>query len=341
MIETESYILAEEQRGKWESLSPGIWRPCSGVHLEDPRVLAARTLFDWPRWLEASFLYDFIGSRLFDEISRLPEYYLTRTETSLLERHAEEIVRKSTASCLVELGAGYSNKTGHLLSQMTAAGRRVTYVPIDVSAAALEGSRDRLRADFPKVRFEGLNATYEKGLEAIDRGRPKLLAFLGSSIGNFMRADLTRFLEVLSLAVGPSDVLLLGVDRIKDESVIRRAYDDASGVTRKFILNIFESLNGSIGSDFEASNFEYAPVFNRDWQQMEMYVRARLDHETFLPFPGQTIDWKEGERLLVEVSRKFDPDRLAVQMAAYGLRQGKHFSDPRAWFSLLLLKSDS
>lgn len=341
MVETESHVLAENQRGKWESLSPGIWRPCSGVHLENPRLLAARTLFDWPRWLDASFLYDRNGSRLFEEISRLPEYYLTRTETSLLERHAAESVRQSTASCLVELGAGYSKKTGHLLSQMTAAGDRVTYVPIDVSAAALEGSRDRLRIDFPDVRFAGLNATYEKGLEAIDPSRPKFLAFLGSSIGNFMRADLTRFLEVLSLAVGPSDVLLLGVDRIKDEGVIRRAYDDPSGVTRKFILNVFDSLNAAVGSDFKVSNFEYAPAFNRDWQQMEMYVRARFDHKAFLPFPGQEITWKKGERLLVEVSRKFDPDRLAVQLAAYGLRQCGHFSDPREWFSLLLLKADS
>jgi len=307
-------------------------------HTEDPALQVAQTLFDQPRWLDAQFLYNAVGSRLFEQICRLPEYYLTRTEDGILERHAAAIIEASDSNCLVELGAGYSIKTAHLLREIERRFARGEFVPIDVSRTALMGSRDQVTRQFRRIRFKGLNSSYQRGIRVANDSRNKLVIFLGSSIGNLMRSDLIRFLHELSGSMNVGDSLLLGVDRVKDRSLIEKAYDDSQGVTKAFIMNSLSSLNERFDTDFDSNKFEYAPRYNDNWQQMELYLRCQEDHEVTFPPLKISMHWRRGEELLVEVSRKFQPERLKRQFACYGFDFVHEFTDEREWFSLLLFR---
>lgn len=331
--------VTSANRTAWIETSPQIWSKSEqGLTWKDPILLAARMLFDQPRWLHASFLYDATGSELFQEITTLPEYYLTRLESEILSVHSEAIMDKADCGWLVELGAGYSVKSQYLLGQLRAAKKEPAFTPIDVSRSALEQARDRTRRDFPEVDFCGLHATYEQGLKDLSSVRGKLVAFLGSSIGNLLRTDLFAFLEELSASLQPGDGFLLGVDEIKDPAVVEAAYDDSRGVTRRFILNVLSHLNRQIGTDFDPARFIYRPRYNPDWHQMEMYLEAADRHEVSFPEPWDPLVWEEGEKLLVEVSRKFRSRLLAQQLISYGLELVEAYSDRRQWFSVLLFR---
>lgn len=330
-------VLRTEACRHWALVDDGLWhRPAAREEQLALRIF--RTLSDQPRWLEARFLYDQRGSELFESISTLPEYYLTRTENALLETNARRIVSDSRADCLVEIGAGASVKTRHLLDGMFDATSSGTFVPIDVSRSALRSARDALRRDYPALQFVGLHAALEDVLPDLDPSLPKLLIFLGSSIGNFPRTELVQFLTSVTAALGPNDSFLLGVDGMKSPGIIERAYRDSAGVTRSFILNVFHALNGLVDSDFRPDDFEYEPTFNEAWQQMEMWVRARKPGRTTFRSIGRTLEWKEGDRILVEVSRKFDPARLAEQIAAFDVELRSEYTDPDRSFSLLLFR---
>jgi L-histidine Nalpha-methyltransferase len=322
---------------EWEFTSPGIWRKTSERE-EDLALRVLRTVLDQPRWLEARFLYDERGSELFTRICELPEYYLTRVENSILERHSDDILAEVPARCLVEIGAGYSVKTRHLLESLRRIHGGGRFVAVDVSLSALRASRRSILREFPQVEFLGLNADLGEALSDVDWGIEKMVVFLGSSIGNLPRTELTRFLEVLSRNLGRGDYFLLGVDHLKDPRIIHRAYDDAAGLTGEFILNVFDAINGLVGSRFDREAFEYRPHYSLEWQQMEMWVVAR--REQSVDFPGLSTEfrWRAGERLLVEISRKFQPERLAEQLSRFGLRLVRRFSDPREWFSLMLFR---
>lgn len=330
-------VLRPEACQNWDFVEDGLWhRPPAREELLAMRIF--RTLTDQPRWLEARFLYDKKGSELFEKISGLPEYYLTRTEEALLERSARRIVNEAGVGTLVEIGAGSSVKTRHLIDGMLDGGRPGTFVPIDVSCSALRASRELLRQNFPNLEFLGLHAALEDALPDLDPSLPKLVIFLGSSLGNFPRTELVQFLSSVTDALGPDDLFLLGVDGLKERELIRRAYDDSAGVTRSFILNVLNAVNSLTDGDFDPADFEYEPVFNEGWQQMEMWVRAlRPGRATFRSI-GRTLRWEEGERILVEVSRKFDPGRLAEQISAFGVELLTEYSDSDRAFSLLLFR---
>ncbi len=297
-----------------------------------------RTLWDQPRWLEAYHLYDDRGSELFEQICELPEYYLTRTEASILERTAGEIIAAAPVECIVELGAGSAKKTTHLLTAQIQQRKDGIFAPIDVSLPGLILSRDFNRAHLPQIRFHGLHARYEEGFASIDKNLPTLFVFLGSTIGNFNAASFGRFFGQLSDAMGPDDFLLLGVDRIKNIHVLERAYADSRGLTAEFILNVFEHINRLAGSNFDRSKMRYHSWYNPEWQQIEMYAISTATQEIRFPSFATSFRWERDERILVEISRKFDPERLQQQLRFFSLNPVRHFTDSNDWFSLLLFK---
>ena len=337
-LETPPEIFSPGQRNRWSSVEPSIWVLKSEAPEEDVARSLARTLFDQPRRIEPRFLYDERGSRLFEKICTLPEYYLTRTEDSILEKEAKQVIALAEVECLVELGAGYSKKTVHLLSQQAEQRGGGTFAPVDVSLTALIGSRDSVKPQFPQLDFHGLCACYEEGILSIERCLPTLFAFLGSSVGNLDRSDFNRFFQLLSGCIGQDDLFLLGVDCTKEEGILEKAYNDSEGVTAEFILNAFENVNRLMGSNFDQRKMRYGVSYNLQWQQIEMCGVSTSDQKIDLPLLESGFLWKEGEKILVEISRKFEPHRLQQQFEFFGLESIAHFNDPRKWFSLLLFR---
>jgi len=339
--ENRPRIFAADQYSRWRGDRPGIWS-LAGADLDAvPALSILTTLWDQPRWLEAYHLYDQRGSELFEEICRLPEYYLTRTENGILEAHAAEIIAAAPVECVVELGAGYSKKTVHLLTEQMRRRGRSLFAPIDVSTAGLLASQEAVRRDFPAIEFHGLHARYEEGFNAIDKNLPTLFVFLGSTIGNFNHTDFPRFFRALSAAMGPDDYLLLGADRVKDVKLLEAAYADSRGVTAQFILNVFRNVNRLLRSNFDLTKMRYHSWFNPDWQQIEMFTVATENQTIRFPDAPASFEWRRDEKILVEISRKFDPLRLQEQLGFFDLTPAAHFADADAWFSVLLFRKRS
>jgi dimethylhistidine N-methyltransferase len=336
--ETSRTIFAANETPCWSAEPDGIWS-LRGADLDSvPTLSILTTLWDQPRWLEAYHLYDDQGSELFEEICDLPEYYLTRTENSILEAHAQNIIAAAPVQCIVELGAGYSKKTVHLLTEQLRQRGRCIFAPIDVSVAGLLASQAAVRRDFPQVQFHGIHSRYEEGFAAVDETIPKLFVFLGSTIGNFNQTEFPRFFRALSDAMGPNDYLLVGADRVKDRSILEPAYNDSRGITAAFILNVFRNINRLLGSNFDLDKMHYHSWFNAEWQQIEMYAVANADQTLRFPSVKANFTWKRQERILVEISRKFDPERLQQQLGFLGLQPVAHYTDANEWFSLLLVR---
>ena len=341
MAQTPTSVFAAGERINWTAAEPGVWSR-RGADLDViPTLSILSTLWDQPRWLEAYHLYDQRGSELFEEICTLPEYYLTRTENAILEAHAAEIIAAAPVRCIAELGAGFSKKTVHLLTEQERQRGAGIFAPIDVSAAGLLASRDAVCARFPRIEFHGLNARYEEAINAVDPDLPTLFVFLGSTIGNFNHSDFPRFFRALSAAMGPQDFLLLGADRVKPAEILEPAYNDSRGLTADFILNVFRNINRLLGSNFDLAEIQYQPRYNSDWQQIEMYAVAKETHEVRFADLRRSFIWQKGEKILVEISRKFDPERLQEQLNFFGLSPVRHFTDARRWFSVLLFKKES
>ena len=341
MAQEISSIFSADERSHWQLVEPGIWSP-EGADLDSiPTLSIVTTLWDQPRWLEAYHLYDQRGSELFEQICELPEYYLTRTENAILEKHARDIIARAPVHCVVELGAGYSKKTVHLLTAQLRQRGPSIFAPIDVSRAGLRASRAALLAEFPDFSFHGLHARYEEGFSAIDKNLPTLFVFLGSTIGNFNHTDFPRFFRALSAAMGPHDYLLLGADRMKAVELLETAYNDSRGVTAEFILNVFANINRLLEANFEREKIRYYSRFNPEWQQIEMYAVARATQEIRLAAVDAAFHWQKDEKILVEISRKFDPIRLQEQLGFFGLRPVAHYTDANEWFSVLLFKKEN
>ena len=339
--ETSATVFATAERARWRADSSGIWS-LTGEDLESiPALSILTTLWDQPRWLEAYHLYDRLGSELFEQICELPEYYLTRTENAILEAHAAEIIANAPVHCVAELGAGFSKKTVHLLTEQVRQRGPGIFAPIDVSLTALLASRDAVRSAFPQIAFHGLHTRYEEAVAAIDKELPTLFVFLGSTIGNFNHTDFPRFFRALSGAMGPHDFLLLGADRVKPAKILEDAYNDSRGITAEFILNVFRNINRLLKSNFDSSKMRYHSWFNPDWQQIEMYAVANELQEIRFAERASAFQWQKDEKILVEISRKFDPRRLQEQLGFFGLAPVKHFTDANEWFSVLLLKKQS
>jgi L-histidine N-alpha-methyltransferase len=274
---------------------------------------ARRSLADDPPWLDPVWFYDERGSTLFDEITRLDEYYPTRAERSLLVDHAPEIAA-SGADTLVELGSGTSDKTTLLLDAMAEAGSLRRYVPLDVSEETLRAAADSLADRYPSISVHGVVGDFHRHLDSIRLGERRLVAFLGSTIGNLQPAARRRFLVDLDAVLDHGDRLLLGIDLVKDVDRLVAAYDDAAGLTAEFNRNSLRVLNRALGSDFDPAAFDHVAVWDADERWIEMRLRARRAHTVSVPGLGRRLRFAAGDELRTEISAKFTLEGMAAEL---------------------------
>lgn len=300
------------------------------------RADVLRGLTTAPRTLPPKWFYDKRGSDLFEQITRLPEYYPTRAEQEILTRRAPEIAAATRAATLVELGSGSSRKTRLLLDALTAGGTLSRYAPLDVSGSALEEAGEAIVRDYPGLRVAATVADFESDLALSDEPGPRLLAFLGSTIGNFDAGQRGAFYRTLSLALSSDDVLLLGADLVKDEDVLIRAYDDAQGVTAEFNKNVLHVLNRELGADFDPDAFDHVAVWNTEHERIEMHLRARSAQTVKIPDLDLTAEFAAGEDLRTEISCKFRRESLTAELHEGGFTVRHWWTDPRDRFALLL-----
>ncbi|MGD2136061.1 MAG: L-histidine N(alpha)-methyltransferase [Gemmatimonadales bacterium] len=295
-------------------------------------------LSDTPRWLPSRYLYDARGSALFEEITKQPEYYLTRTEAGILEHAVPEIAAATGAVSLIELGSGYSIKTSHLLNAYTAAHGRVTYVPVDVSQAALAAAQARIAEFHPAVVVAPIVGRYEEAFPLLRRHAPAVVAFLGSTIGNFNHGESLTFWRQVTNAMETGDHFLLGVDLVKEPAVLEAAYNDAAGVTPAFTKNLFARLNRELDAGIGLDAIEHVARYNEEWQRIEISGRFRTAQAVHVRPLGLTIEVGAGERVMTEISRKFVVHDLMRYLACYGLDTAHVWTDEREWFAVLLLR---
>ena len=289
-----------------------------------------------PRQLPPKYFYDERGSELFDEITRLPEYYPTRAERSLLRRHAAAIIGLARPATLVELGAGSSDKTRLLLDEMVRSAQRGgTYIPVDVSADFLKDSVVRLRDEYPSLRIDSLVADFSVDFSLPEHPLPALHALLGSTIGNFTPDAAVAVVSKVRKRMLDGDSFLLGVDLRKDPEVIRRAYDDSQGVTAAFNRNMLSVLNHCLGANFNADMFDHRAIYTTAEHRIEMQLVSRADQRVYIPDIGDT-DFVAGEYIITELSYKYDRDAASTLLNRSGLRLREWFTDDAATFALLL-----
>lgn len=297
---------------------------------------ARRGLTSVPKDLPPKWHYDERGSQLFVEITRLPEYYLTRVETEILERVASEVALLSEADTIVELGSGSSEKTRILLDAFDAKGRLERFVPFDVSEAALHEAAARIAADYPGVTVHALVGDFEHELELLPPGGRRLAAFLGSSYGNLRPAERADLLDSLRRTLGLGDTLLLGTDLVKERETLERAYDDPAGVTAQFNLNVLRVLNRELGAEFDTDRFEYVARWNPDEEWMEMYLRSTTEQRVHVAELGQSFRFAPGELMRIETSAKFRRERVERELANAGFRLVSWWEDADGRFALSL-----
>ncbi|GGV21251.1 L-histidine N(alpha)-methyltransferase [Streptomyces spectabilis] len=286
-----------------------------------------------PKTLPPKWFYDARGSVLFDEITTLPEYYPTRAEREILVARSARIAEVTGARTLIELGSGSSDKTRHLIDALT---DLHTYVPVDVSESALTGAANTLLAERPSLSVHALVADFTQGLALPGTPGPRLVAFLGGTIGNLLPAERAAFLASVRGLLSPGDSLLLGTDLVKDASVLVSAYDDGAGVTAAFNKNVLHVVNRELGADFDPEAFGHVAVWDGDREWIEMRLRSRLAQTVKIPALDLTVDFERGEDLRTEVSAKFREDGVRSELAAAGLKLTHWWTDERGRFALSL-----
>ncbi len=291
-----------------------------------------RGLLDTPPWTPPVWFYDEVGSALFDEITRLPEYYPTRAERSILEARADRIAAITGADVLVELGSGTSEKTRLLLHAI----RPKRFVPFDVSEAPLRAATEALAVELPDVEVRAVVGDFHRHLGRIPRVGRRLVAFLGGTIGNLDPAQRAKFLFDVDAMLEHDEWLLLGTDLVKDRGRLVAAYDDAAGVTAAFNRNVLRVLNAELGGDFDADAFEHVARWNEDARWIEMRLRSRRAQVVTLAAVERTVRFAAGEEVRTEISAKFTPEQVDRELRAAGFRPAHGWSDPAGDFLLTL-----
>jgi L-histidine Nalpha-methyltransferase len=289
-----------------------------------------------PRSLPPRWFYDARGSELFDEITRLPEYYPTRAERAVLEAHADEVATASGADVLVELGSGTSEKTRLLLDALTRAGTLRRFVPFDVDPTVLEAAGAAIGTEYPGIAVDAVVGDFTEHLGLLPRSGRRLVAFLGSTVGNLEPGPRAAFLAELAGTLQPGDSLLLGTDLVKDPARLVRAYDDAAGVTAAFNRNVLAVLDRELGADFDPEAFDHVALWDAEREWVEMRLRSRADQVVTVPALGLTVHFAAGEDLRTEVSAKFRREGVEAELAAAGLRMTHWWTDPDGDFGVSL-----
>src|SRR4051812_43747131 len=304
----------------------------SGTLVEDVR----RGLTRHPRTLPPKWLYDDAGSRLFDEITRLPEYYPFAAERSILAQHATEIVTASGASTIVELGSGTSEKTRLLLDAFTADGQLTRFTPVDVSEQTLREAADQIAHRYPGLEVEAVVGDFTLHLAQLPRGGRRMVAFLGGTIGNLYREERIAFLGALSDVLEPGDSLLLGTDLVKSADRLIAAYNDDTGVTADFVRNSLRVLNRELGADFDLAGFSYIPFWDAHMERMDLRLRSEMPQRVTIPGADLVLDLASGEEIRVEISTKFRISGIAAELEAAGLGVTRVWTDDAGDFALTL-----
>lgn len=303
------------------------------------RLGLQKTQKSLPPWL----FYDAEGSRLFEAITELPEYYLTRTERSLFARHADAMLEQAAAGqrlVVIELGAGSAEKTRLLLEAALRRQDAVLYEPVDVSESALAAAKERLEAELPRVAVRPRVEDYTRGLE-IDAplaGERRMVLYIGSSIGNFDPAEALELLQGVRRALRPGESLLLGVDQVKDASLLLAAYNDAQGVTAEFNKNILVRLNRELGAEFDVRNFEHRAVWNAEASRIEMHLVSLVPQEVRIAALGAEfrVLLRAGETIHTENSYKYAAGAAEELLRQAGFAKTGRWTDENAWFEVLL-----
>jgi L-histidine N-alpha-methyltransferase len=277
--------------------------------------------------------YDARGSELFDRITTLPEYYPTRCERAILNRHAPAIV--AGAEELVELGSGTASKTRALLYAMAAGGSLRRYAPFDVDVTVVECCARELPELFPWLEVDGVVGDFEADFaDAIPPGERRLVAFLGGTIGNFLPDERSAFLGRVRRLLGPRDRFVLGTDLAKDAAVLEAAYNDSAGVTAEFNRNVLHVLNRELGADFQTDAYEHVAFFDRERSWIDIRLRARGAQRVAIPGAGIEVELADGEEIRTEISTKFTSDALERELAAAGMAIDSVLTDPDGLFGL-------
>jgi L-histidine N-alpha-methyltransferase len=318
-VVVHSYLAAGDERSLADDVLDGLTRPFKEI--------------------PPKHFYDARGADLFDRICELPEYYPTRTERAILERFAADVVATTEASELVELGSGTAAKTRVLLDAMEDAGLLDRYVPVDVTESMVRDTAEALVGEYPGLRVHGIVGDFERHLGHIPPADgPRIVAFLGGTIGNFTPGSRRRFLRGLARAMAPEDHLLLGTDLVKDPAIIEAAYDDSAGVTAEFNRNVLRVLNRELAADFDVDAFEHRAFFDRDREWIEMRLRSVRDQVVRIGDLALEVHFAGGEELRTEISAKFTRERLEGDLAAAGLELVELYTDPQELFALSLAK---
>ena len=293
-------------------------------------------LRDCPKSLPPKWFYDSVGSDLFDQITRLPEYYPTRAEAEILRARSAEIASVTDADTLVELGSGTSEKTRTLLQALHDGGALRRFVPFDVDASMLSAAATAILREYPDIEIAAVCGDFEEHLSEIPDGGRRLFVFLGSTIGNLTAGPRAEFLAALAAVMRPGDSLLLGTDLVKDAGRLVRAYDDAAGVTAQFNRNVLAVINRELDADFDVDAYRHVARWNSDDERMEMWLRAETAQQVRIAALDLTVEFAAGEEILTEVSCKFRADAVAAELARAGLRCTRWWTDDAGDFGLSL-----
>jgi L-histidine N-alpha-methyltransferase len=289
-----------------------------------------------PKSVPPKWFYDDRGCELFDAITRLPEYYPTETERSILRACAPEIAATSAADTLVELGSGTSDKTRTLLDAMVRESRLERFVPFEVNESTLRATADAIIQDYPGVQVHGVVGDFERHLGALPRDGRRMIAFLGSTIGNFAPPERKQFLSELAGVMAPGDSLLLGTDLVKDPERLERAYNDPQGVTAEFNLNLLRVLNRELEADFDLDAFEHVAFFDPGAEWIEMHLRSTRGQTVRIAALDLDVPFTAGELMRTEISAKFRRTGVTAELASAGLRLDHWFTDPAGDFAVSL-----
>jgi L-histidine N-alpha-methyltransferase len=309
-----------------------------GVHTSFAEDVRAGMLSS-PRRLFPKYFYDELGSQLFEAICLLPEYYLTRAENEIMERHAGEIVMEAGAQLrLLEMGSGSAFKTRRIIEAILRGQRELLYIPVDISATALDSSASALLQAYPRLRIRAFAADYYSGLDALrsyaSQNRERTLAlFLGSNIGNFDREEAATFLRALRRVLEPGDSLLLGADLKKEREILEAAYDDALGVTAAFNLNLLVRINRELNADFDLRSFKHYVRYHEEAGRIEIYAESLRAQTVHINELGLELQFAEGERIHTENSYKYDLEELSRLARETGFTLSRTWLDSMKRFS--------
>jgi L-histidine N-alpha-methyltransferase len=306
----------------------------------DIKADVLRGLTSCQKSIPSKYFYDANGSRLFEEICGLPEYYQTRTELSILKNSATHIVRNLRQADIIELGSGSNLKIRTLLDACSKPRKAdICYMPVDISESALVESSGELLDSYPDLKIAGIVADFTKHIDKIPLERERLFVFFGSTIGNFGDEARVDLLKRVACIMGPGDRFLLGIDMLKPACMLERAYNDSRGLTAEFNKNILNVVNRELNADFDPSHFDHIAFYNADMERVEMHLRANRDISVEIKKLCMQVSMKKSEPIHTEICGKFSRESAEAMAEEAGLRIERWYSDPQGWFSLIELAS--